>query len=137
MSASVTHRVRMSRAVGAGTPTESTVGAVLAAAARRAAARGDAADAARLRADLVGPPLPPALLHVWGWWLELHAARGSGLAGPAPLTHAAVRAWADTTGRAALGRPTPGEVRALFWVEVAWREAVAEGPGAASPPARA
>jgi len=87
-----------------------------------AAQRAEAqAEAQALREGLVGPPLPPALAHVWDWWLELHAGRGLlplGLAGaiPAPLTHAGIGAWAQLAGVT----PTPWEVRLLLACDAAY-----------------
>lgn len=46
------------------------------------------------RAELAGPELPVELAHVWGWFLELHLARGSSGFGPAPIGYGEINAWA-------------------------------------------
>lgn len=51
------------------------------------------------RAELVGPKLPEAAVHVWEWFLELNAARSAGEFGVAAITFAELEAWARLTGR--------------------------------------
>lgn len=47
--------------------------------------------------ELDGLPLPDAAAHVWQWFLELHAARGGGGFGPAPLGYGDIEAWQRLT----------------------------------------
>lgn len=52
----------------------------------------------------IDPP-PPEVHHLWQWFIELSAQRGSGLA-PNPISFMEIAAWAALTHR----RPTPWEV---------------------------
>lgn len=67
-------------------------------------------------------PFPEVLGHVWDWFPELAARRGAGMAGPNPLTHADVLAWATMTGR----DPTPDEVRLLLRLDDTWLAVIRE-----------
>lgn len=67
-----------------------------------AAARQGVESAVR---ELEGPPLPAALSHVWGWFIELSRARTVGMAAN-PITWADMDAWSRLTQ----ARPTPFEV---------------------------
>jgi hypothetical protein len=66
--------------------------------------------------ELDGPELPPDGAHVWAWFLELNAARGSGGFGPASLSYLDVLAWTILTG--VLVRPA--EVGAIMAIDRAW-----------------
>lgn len=59
--------------------------------------------------ELVGPDLPAAGEHVWEWFADLSAARGSSGFGPAPITYSEIAAWAQLTGET----PLPWEVKAI------------------------
>ncbi|WP_435406470.1 phage tail assembly chaperone [Pseudomonas juntendi] len=65
--------------------------------------------AGRRPAQLDGPELPAAVDHVWGWYLELHAARGGSGFGPSPIGFTEMAAWAALTGN----HPSPWEVETL------------------------
>lgn len=43
--------------------------------------------------ELIEPELPGAAAHVWLWFLELGAARGSTGFGPAPLSYRDIADW--------------------------------------------
>jgi hypothetical protein len=88
----------------------------------------------RLRKQLVDAAagrrrLPPEAGNlVLSWFLELHARRGHGLAGPCPITHQDIAAWA------ALRRIPiePRHVELLCAVDDAWLRRVAFPDGGAS-----
>lgn len=63
----------------------------------------------RRPAELDGPDLPEAIAYVWGWYLELDAARSGNGWAPNPLGYGEIAAWAKLTGR----RPTRFEVAVL------------------------
>lgn len=63
-----------------------------------------------------GPELPPDGAHVWSWFLELNAARGSGGFGPACISYVDVLAWTTLSGT--LIRPS--EVAAIMAIDRAW-----------------
>jgi len=44
-----------------------------------------------------GPPLPPAVAHIWAAFIRLHNRRGGGM-GPAPLMWTEIEAFARLTG---------------------------------------
>lgn len=62
---------------------------------------------------LDGPPLPPDGAHIWEWFGELDAARGSNGFSPNPISYQDVSAWVDLTGT--ITRPT--EVRAIMLLD--------------------
>ena len=64
--------------------------------------------------DLIEPPLPGALAHVWHWFLELSAARGSTGFGPAPIGYRDMADWSRMTG----AQPTPFEVGLLREIDL-------------------
>lgn len=67
---------------------------------------------------LILPPLPPAMAHVWQWWVELHNVRGSSSGySPDPINHAAVTAWKVST----LNRPTLYETDLILRVDEVFR----------------
>ena len=53
--------------------------------------------------------MPTAVAHLWAWFIELSAARGSSGFGPLPIGYGEIDAWARLTMR----DPTPAEVTAL------------------------
>lgn len=73
-------------------------------------------------ATLDGPPIPDAVAYLWGWYAELAAGRGEGLAGAAPITYADIEAWARLLDR----RPSPHEVSALLELDRAVRHPAPE-----------
>ena len=52
---------------------------------------------------------PKELEHVWIWFLELTAARGSNGFGPNPISYAELQAWSLLTKQ----NPTPWEISLL------------------------
>jgi hypothetical protein len=70
-------------------------------------------------AGLEGPPLPADGEHVWHWFLDLSAARGSNGFGPNPISYPDLAAWVAMTGIIV----TPSEVAALLALD---REYLAE-----------
>lgn len=77
---------------------------------------------ARCEAELYGgPEMPSAGQYLWGWFLELHRARGGGF-GPAPLGFAEIAAWSGLRGV----RLTPWEVEILRDLDASWFAAQAE-----------
>lgn len=67
---------------------------------------------------MLGLTLPHVLGHVWPWFLDLHADRGSTGFGPAPITYPSIDAWARLTG----WQPRPREVEAIRALDRAWRD---------------
>jgi hypothetical protein len=65
---------------------------------------------------LQGPPLPADAEHVWQWFLELHAGRGSNGFGPNPLSWSDLAAWASLTMRTV----RPSEVDAIMMLDRLW-----------------
>lgn len=68
------------------------------------------------RRALEPPPLPTRFAYFWGWFLELHGRRGSGMHGPAALTWGDFDAWARRTRR----NPTPWEFSVLSALDEAF-----------------
>lgn len=66
--------------------------------------------------------LPAQCEHVWVWFGELAAARGSNGWGPNPITWADLAAWQRLTG----ARPTPREVEWILRLDHAWLKSVAD-----------
>lgn len=74
--------------------------------------------------ELVGPPMPAALAYVWGWFVELSAARGpSGLGSMCAISHQDIAAWAWLHGV----RPTWFELRVLRRLDDALLRSQADG----------
>ena len=48
--------------------------------------------------ELRGHEMPLELAHVWGWFRELSAVRGSNGWGPNPISYREIEAWAGLTG---------------------------------------
>ena len=68
------------------------------------------------KSDLVGPPIPRAVAHVWEWFIELGNARTRTESGPGPISFLEIKAWADLTGNV----PTPEETRLIKRLDVAY-----------------
>lgn len=84
----------------------------------------------RAPAELVGPPLPDDLAHVWRWFdAELSPARPCGFT-EQPLAWQEIDAWARRTGV----RLSSADARLLRALDVAYLNAVAAG---STPPAAA
>lgn len=66
--------------------------------------------------ELEGPPLPTDLAHIWGWFTELSAARGSSGFGPNPISYPDILAWTLLTGTVI----RPAEIAAITAVDHAW-----------------
>ena len=66
--------------------------------------------------ELDGPPLPPALAHVWAWWRELAGARGSTGLGPGPIAWADIACWSNLAGTT----PTIAEIRLILQIDRLW-----------------
>jgi hypothetical protein len=48
-------------------------------------------------AELTGPPMPESCAHVWRWFIELSAARGSNGWGPNAIRYTDIAAWSALT----------------------------------------
>jgi hypothetical protein len=68
------------------------------------------------------PPIPAEMSALWGWFLELSAARPGAFSGVSPITFEAIEAWARLTG----ARPRPEEVRLIRKLDDLYREVIAE-----------
>lgn len=68
-------------------------------------------------ARLEGPRFPDALAYLHEWFVELSAARGEGVHGPAAITYQDIDAWARLMDR----QPEPHEVAALTELDRAYR----------------
>jgi hypothetical protein len=58
---------------------------------------------------LIAPEIHPAGQHLWGWFQELHVARGSSGFGPSAISYSEIQAWAALNGMAV----SPWEVSVL------------------------
>jgi hypothetical protein len=65
---------------------------------------------------LDGPEIPPALVHLWGWFSELSQGRQPGAMGPARLTFLDIDAWARLT-RTPI---EPWELSVILRLDSAW-----------------
>lgn len=70
--------------------------------------------------ELDGPGCARELLYLLEWFGELSAARGSGAAGPNPISFAELAAWAALTGN----EPTAAEVHILRRIDAAFLAAL-------------
>lgn len=77
---------------------------------------GDEAARAKHLAELHGPGCPPAGLHIWGWFLELHRSRPMGGMDAGSITFSELEAWSRLTGAA----PSPWEVEVLLALDAEW-----------------
>ena len=48
-------------------------------------------------AELTGPPMPESCAHIWRWFIELSAARGSNGWGPNAIRYTDIAAWSALT----------------------------------------
>jgi hypothetical protein len=87
---------------------------------------------AAARAELEGPPCPPALAHVVRWFAELSSARGGSGFGANPISYAEIEAWARLTRR----YPSSVEVALLRDVDSAYLRVAAEWTSQPSPASR-
>lgn len=60
--------------------------------------------------------------YILGWFWQLHGQRQAGMAGPLPLSHQELAAWAGLAGL----RPEPWEVDALRLLDQTYLDFVAE-----------
>jgi hypothetical protein len=67
--------------------------------------------------------MPLELSHLWDWFVELSAGRGSNGWGPNPISYPDIAAWAGLTGVAI----RVSEVRALIWLDRLWLQSHNEG----------
>lgn len=72
--------------------------------------------------DLDGPDMPLELAYLWGWFMELHACRGSNGFGPNPISYSDIAAWAGLAG-VAIRAP---ELQCLVILDRLWLTAQAE-----------
>lgn len=73
-------------------------------------------------AELVGAPkLPPMAAHIWGWWVDLCATRGSGGFGMNPLSRVEIQAWERDEGNLL----EPWERRAILKLDATYRTTMA------------
>ena len=70
---------------------------------------------------LDGPELPADGAHVWHWFLELSAGRGSNGFGPNPISYLDLLAWSALTGTIT----RPAEIEAIMSLDRAWLTAQA------------
>ncbi|MEF2071897.1 phage tail assembly chaperone [Consotaella aegiceratis] len=77
------------------------------------------------------PWVPEAGRLLWAWFGELHAARSYGLAGPNPIGHLEIEAWARLK-RVPL---QPRHVATLRKMDAAWIEAARKRSGQGAPAA--
>lgn len=76
-------------------------------------------------AALDGPELPADGSHVWAWFLELSAGRGSNGFGPSPISYLDLLAWSLLTGTIT----RPAEIEAIIAVDRVWLAAQAMNTG--------
>jgi len=65
---------------------------------------------------LDGPALPADGAHVWAWFFELSAGRGSNGLGPNPISYLDLLAWTVLTGTIT----RPAEIEAIMALDRAW-----------------
>ena len=70
----------------------------------------------RRPAELDGPGLPADGMHIWAWFLELSAGRGSSGFGPNPISWLDLLAWTALTGMIVRS----AEVEAIMALDRAW-----------------
>ena len=70
----------------------------------------------RRPAALDGPELPSDGAHVWAWFLELSAGRGSNGFGPNPISYLDLLAWSMLTGTIT----RPAEIEAIMALDRVW-----------------
>jgi hypothetical protein len=67
--------------------------------------------------------IPKEAVHIWNWFLDLHAARTSNGFGSNPITFAEISAWSALTG----ARPSEFEVGAIRRLDVLYISMEGEG----------
>jgi hypothetical protein len=72
--------------------------------------------------DLDGPELPGDGSHIWYWFMDLSAGRGSNGFGPNPISWLDLLAWATLTGQIA----RPAEIEAIMALDRVWLAAQAK-----------
>ena len=71
---------------------------------------------------------PPALRHVWGWFVQLHRSRARSDAGPGPIPYSEIAAWSALYRV----RPTQWELRVIEQIDNLFLTVIAENrPGSA------
>ncbi|MGE4043588.1 MAG: hypothetical protein AB7F35_01950 [Acetobacteraceae bacterium] len=70
----------------------------------------------RRPAELDGPELPADGAHLWEWFLELCAGRGSNGFGPNPISWLDLLAWTTLTGTIT----RPAEIEAIMTLDRSW-----------------
>ncbi len=74
---------------------------------------------------LDGPELPADGAHVWVWFLELSAGRGSNGFGPNPISYLDLLAWSMLMGTIT----RPAEIEAVMALDRVWLAAQATNAG--------
>jgi len=74
--------------------------------------------------ELVPPPFPDLLSHLWGYFAELAENRApSGMGGPTRIGYRDIREWEDFFGI----KLTPAEVNILKQLDTLWLKVFTEG----------
>ncbi len=68
------------------------------------------------------PDHPDLVIHIWAWFLDLHAARAGGGMGPSGITYEAILAYQQVTGTII----RPWEARAIKAIDGEYLAIVAE-----------
>lgn len=68
------------------------------------------------------PPLPPEGAYLWGFFADLHSARGSSGFGPSPLAFSDIEAWSRLSGN----HLDPWELRAILGIDAQYMASAAE-----------
>ena len=71
---------------------------------------------ARITTQLDGPLLPDDVTHVWMWFNDLSAARGSNGWGPNAISYQDIAAWIALTGTIT----RPPEIAAILMLDRLW-----------------
>jgi hypothetical protein len=87
----------------------------------------------RRPAALDGPEPPADGTHVWAWFLELSAGRGSNGFGPNPISYLDVLAWTLLTGTIT----RPAEIEAIMALDRVWIAAQVGNAGSGADGSRA
>lgn len=73
-------------------------------------------------ADLVMPPFPAPLKHLWAAFLALHQGRTYSMGGPNPLTYESILAWVTLTGTDL----SAWDVEVIKTLDMIWLKAMSE-----------